>query len=170
MNVLNSSNVISGIAGILRNDPLGSFRFIVTVESVGAAVSAAFTQFSGINMQTETVKARTGSDPRGVLREFPALTTFQNVRFSKGVIGDSVFLDWILSAAPDIISAATGICMRRTINVTAVDISGRGVVRWTLYETLPVAYELSEMDGMNSAVLTETIVFSIAGFKRQTLL
>ncbi|MDR1217190.1 MAG: phage tail protein [Oscillospiraceae bacterium] len=153
----------------LKNDPLGAYRFIVGVEGESAAVTAAFAQFSGVSMQVETVKVRTGAEWRGVLREIPALTTFQNVRFSKGVIGDNEFLDWILSAAPDEISAATGKDMRRTINVTAVDRNGKSAVRWTLYEAMPVQYELSEMDGMNSAVLTETIVFAITGFKRQTL-
>jgi phage tail-like protein len=153
----------------LKNDPLGAYRFIVGVEGASAAVTAAFAQFSGVNMQVETVKVRTGAEWRGVLREIPALTTFQNVRFSKGVIGDNEFLDWILAAAPGEISAATGKDMRRTINVTAVDRNGKSAVRWTLYEAMPVQYELSEMDGMNSAVLTETIVFSITGFKRQTL-
>jgi hypothetical protein len=59
--------------------------------------------------------------------------------------------------------------MRRTINVTAIDRNGRSAVRWTLYEAMPVQYELSEMDGMTSAVLTEDVEFAIAGFKRQTL-
>ncbi|MDR2664900.1 MAG: phage tail protein, partial [Oscillospiraceae bacterium] len=128
------------VVGSLTGDPLGAYRFIIEIEGSGPTVTAAFARFSGVKMQVETVKVRTGADERGVLREIPALTTFGNVKFSKGVIGDSEFLEWILSAAPNAVSAATGVSMRRTINVTAIDRNGRSAVRWTLYEAMPVQY------------------------------
>lgn len=39
---------------------------------------------------------------------------------------------------------------------------------WSLINAMPVSYTLAPMDSSQSAVLTETIEFSITGFKRVT--
>jgi phage tail-like protein len=140
------------------------------VESGGNSVTAAFAQFSGVNMRVDTIQVRTGDDRRGVMDYIPALTTVENVTLSKGVIGDNEFLDWRLSAAPDAVSSPTGLNAYRSINVVAVNGKGERAVSWTLYNALPVSYALSGMDSASNTVLSETITFSITGFKRQTLL
>ena len=77
-------------------DPLRAFRFLVEVD--GDAVGA-FTQFSGIKMEVQTIQARSGSDNRGVQEIVPVFTSFSPVTLTKGVIGDNDFLDWIFAAA-----------------------------------------------------------------------
>jgi phage tail-like protein len=147
-------------------DPLLNFRFIVEISGPGAPMAAAFTQFSGVQMQVETVKVRSGADPRGVMDYFPALTQFGNITLRKGVIGEQEFLDWIFAAAPEAESAATGVDLYRDIDVVALDDVGNRVVTWTLHHALPVAYKLEGMDAAQSAVLCETLTFQINGFTR----
>lgn len=149
-------------------EPLKAFRFLVEVESDGNKLVAAFSQFSGVKMQVDTVKARSGADPRGVMDSIPALTHFQNVTLTRGVIGDNQFLEWILAAAPGATEAPTGKNKYRTINIIALDDKGQRAITWSLFTALPVAYELGPMDSTQSAVLSEMIEFAIGGFKRVT--
>ena len=151
-----------------KADPLKSFRFLVEVEANGKRIVAAFTQFSGIRMKLDMVSVRTGADLRGVLDGVPALTRYEDVTLTKGVIGDNEFLDWILAATPSINEGPTGINLCRTISVVAINDEGKRAVTWTLPDVLPVAYELSAMDGSQSAVLSETITFTVGGFTRET--
>ena len=156
------------MASIKYKEPFKTFRFLVEVEGTAGTVVAAFSKFSGVKMQIETVKARTGADHRGVQEQIPAITHFENVTLTKGVIGDNEFLDWILAVAPDSTNAPTGKDKYRTINIVALDENGKRGITWSLINALPVAYELQPMDGQESAVLSESMEFAIHGFKRVT--
>jgi phage tail-like protein len=160
------------MSGALRYEsPLAAFRYIIEIEKDGAAaVAAAFSSFSGVKMRVETMKVRTGAEERGVMDNYPVMTSFENVTFSRGVVGDFEFLDWILAVAPDASRAATGKSFSdkyRSISVSALNEAGKRAVTWTLVKALPVAYELGEMNGAQSAVLTENIEFAITGFHRE---
>ena len=153
---------------IYFQEPLTTFRFLVEVEGGGGGIAAAFTRFSGVKMKVDTVRHRPGSEIRGVADDIPALTSFENVRLTKGVIGDNEFLEWIQAVTPGKAAAPTGKEIYRTINIVALDDKGNRAVTWTLLSAVPVVYELGEMDSTNSAVLSETIEFAIGGFERVT--
>jgi phage tail-like protein len=159
------------MAAVKYARPLTAFRYIIEIEKDGApAVAAAFSHFSGIKMRVETMKVRTGAEERGVMQDFPVMTSFENVTFSRGVVGDLDFLDWILAVAPDSSRAATGKSEQdkyRSISVSALNEAGKRAVTWTLTGALPVAYELGEMNSTHNALLTESIEFVISGFKRE---
>jgi phage tail-like protein len=159
------------MAAVRYERPLTAFRYIIEIEKDGAAaVAAAFSRFSGVKMRVETMKVRTGAEERGVMQDFPVMTSFENVTFSRGVVGDLDFLDWILAVAPDSSRAATGKSERdkyRNISVSALNEAGKRAVTWTLMGALPVAYELGEMNSTQNALLTESVEFVITGFKRE---
>ena len=151
-----------------KSDPLKSFRFLVEVEAGGQKTVAAFSRFSGVKLRLETVDVRSGSEHRGVLDCVPALTSYENITLTKGVIGNNEFLDWILAATPGETQASTGKNLCRTISVVALDDKGKRAVTWILADAMPVAYELSAMDGAENSVLSESIEFCVAGFTRET--
>ncbi len=144
-------------------DPLTSFRFLVEID--GKPVGA-FSQFSGISMQTQTIQARSGNDIRGVQEYIPVLTTFKPVTLSKGVIGDSQLLKWMFDAAASDSAGPKKANLRRTISVIALDEKGQEAVIWTLKNAMPIAYELSPMSSTSSEVLTENVTFAIQGVDR----
>lgn len=148
-------------------EPLKAFRFLVEMENSGV-VAAAFSYFSGVKMDVRTVSGRAGDDWRGVQTDVPVLTVFQPVTLSKGVVGDSDFLKWLHSASAGVHSGPTGISLRRTLNVVALDEHGKRGVTWSLRGALPIGYELAPMDGGRSEVLTESLTFSIQGMERKT--
>ena len=144
-------------------EPLKSFRFLVEVD--GAAVGA-FTQFSGIKMEVQTIHARSGNDLRGVQDIIPVMTHFEPVTLTKGVIGDNDFLNWLFAAAASTHTGPTGISLFRTINVIALDDAGNRGVIWSLKEAMPIRYELSPMDSTRGEVLSESVTFAVHGMER----
>ncbi len=153
--------------GILYQEPFKAFRFLVEVEN-GGAVVAAFSQFSGVKMEVETIQARSGNDSRGVQEYVPVLTRFAPVTLTKGVVGDNDFLEWLFSAAAGAYTGPKGSDLYRTLNVVALDDRGNRGVTWSLKNALPIGYELTPMDGGRSEVLSESLTFAITGMERKT--
>ena len=152
---------------IQYQEPFKAFRFLVEVENSGAVV-AAFTQFSGVKMEVETIQARSGNDSRGVQEYVPVLTKFAPVTLTKGVVGDNDFLEWLFSAAAGVYTGPKGSDLYRTLNVVALDDRGNRGVTWSLKNALPIGYELAPMDGGRSEVLSESLTFAITGMERKT--
>jgi len=149
------------------SEPFKAFRFLVEVENSGVVV-AAFSHFSGVRMEVETITARTGDDRRGVKTGIPVGTSFAPVTLTKGVVGDNEFLDWLFAAAAGTLSGPSGKDLRRTLNVVALDERGRRGVVWSLKNAMPIGYELTPMNGTSSEVLYESLTFSISGMERRT--
>ena len=152
---------------IVYQEPIQAFRFLVRVGD-SEEISAAFSRFSGIKMEVETIQFRAGSDARGVKEYTPVFTSYAPVTLSKGVVGDNEFLDWLLSAGASAYTGPTGSDLRRTVQVIALDQKGEPAVGWILQGAMPIGYELAPMDGSRSEVLTESITFAITGLERTT--
>ncbi len=150
---------------IVYPQPIQSFRFLI---EAGGGISAAFTSFSGVKMQVETIQSRDGDDNRGVQEYVPVFTRFDPVTLSKGVVGDNDFLDWLFAAAADMEAGPTGSNLRRDINVITLNEAGQTAVTWTLKEAMPIGYEMAPLDSSRSEVLMESITFAITGMRRTT--
>ena len=136
------------------------------METENGEVVAAFSQFSGMKMEVQTLGNRYGEDSRGVQEYIPVMTRFAPVTFTRGVIGELEFLDWIFAAAAGMESGPSGEKLRRTLLVVALDETGSRRISWRLKNALPIAYEISPMDAMRAEVLTESITFQITGVER----
>ena len=152
---------------ITYQEPFRAFRFLVEVENAGV-VAAAFSRFSGVKMDVETIQLRSGNDDRGVQETVPVFTRFAPVTLTKGVIGDNDFIDWLFSAAAGPNAGPSGENLYRTLNIVALDDQGNRGVTWSLKNALPVGYELTPMDGGRSEVLSESLTFAIMGMERKT--
>ena len=159
-----NGNIIEQPSYTQREDPLISCRFIV--ETDNGDVVAAFSQFSGMKMEVQTLGNRYGEDARGVQDYLPVMTRFAPVTFTRGVIGELTFLDWIFSAAARLDSGPSGENLRRTLLVVALDETGSRRISWRLKDALPIGYEISPMDALRTEVLTESITFPLTGVER----
>ena len=146
-------------------EPLKAFRFLVELDGRKVAV-AAFTGFSGIQMELSTIQVRSGNDICGVQEYVPTMTKFAPVTLTKGIVGDDDFLTWLFSAAAGPNSGPTVGGKGRTLNIVALDDKGERGVTWTLYNAIPIGYQLTPMDGGRSEVLSESITFAITGVER----
>lgn len=148
-------------------EPIQTFRFLIRVDG-SEKISAAFSKFSGVKMEVETLQYRSGEDSRGVKEYTPVFTSYTPVTLSKGVVGDNEFMDWLCASSASMLTGPTGDKMRRTIDVIALTDQGIPGVTWTLQEAMPIGYELAPMDSSRSEVLTESITFAFTGMKRTT--
>ena len=143
-------------------EPFRAFRFIVLVQGM---YYAAFTQFSGIKMQVQTIQARGGNDDRGVLNYIPVLTSYEPVTLTNGVIGQNAFLDWLSGVTPIGLAGPKPNYVKKDLDVVALNQNGKQGVIWTLYNAMPIGYQLSPMDSSRSDLLMESVTFAIEGMK-----
>jgi len=148
-----------------KQTPFGTFRFLIEVEG-SKAIAGAFAQFSGIKLQVESIRGRTGEENRGVRQAIPVFTTFAPVTLTKGVVRDNEFIDWLFAAVAGPYSGPSGKDLRRTLNVIVLDEKGNRGVTWSLKNAVPIGYELSPMDGGQSGVLSESLTFGFNGMER----
>jgi len=148
-----------------KQTPFGTFRFLIEVEG-SKSIAGAFAQFSGVKLQVETLRVRTGEDDRGVQQYIPTFTSFAPVTLTKGVVRDNDFIDWLFAAAAGPHSGPSGKNLRRTLNVVALDEKRNRGVTWSLKNAVPIGYELSPMDGGRSGVLSESLTFGYTGMER----
>lgn len=148
-----------------KQDPMKAFRFQVELENNGTVV-AAFSQFSGIKMDVDTIQVRAGNDNRGVQEYVPVLTRFAPITLTKGVIGNNQFLDWLFSVAAGVETGSSDKDLRRTINIIALNDKGKPGVTWSLKNAIPIGYELLPMDGGRSEMASESLTFAITGLSR----
>lgn len=146
-----------------EDDPLLNCSFVVECEG---GVTAAFSQFSGIKVQVQTLANRYGDENRGVQDFIPVMTRYEPITLSKGVIGELDFLEWIEQSTAGYNDGPGGSNLRRTLHITAVDITGAKRITWELKNAFPIGYELAPMDALRSEVLTESITFQITGVRR----
>jgi len=147
-----------------KQSPFGAFRFLIEVEG-SKSIAGAFAQFSGIKVQVESIRVRTGEEDRGVRQGIPVFTTFTPVTLTKGVVRDNEFVDWLLSAVAGPYNGPRK-SLPRTLNVIILDEYGNRGVTWSLKNAVPVAYELSPMDGSRSGILSESLTFGFNGMER----
>lgn len=143
---------------------LQSYRFRVEIDGV---FSAAFSRVSGLGVRLDTVPYRVGTDKSTVPRGVPALSHFEHVTFSRGVVGDYDMLDWIWSVCSASGNAPTGVRMRRNIAITIQYPDGSNGPRWFLNGAMPVSYTLSDLDSLNGEVLFETLEVACANVARE---
>lgn len=152
---------------VVYPEPIQAFRFLVRVGD-GKEISAAFTRFSGIRMQVETIENRSCDDIRGVRDYCPVFTRYEPVTLSKGVVGDNDFMDWLFAASAGDVTGPTGKSLKRTLEVVSLNDLGQPGVVWVLKNAMPVGYELSPMDSSRSEVLVESLTFAFTGMTRKT--
>lgn len=143
---------------------LHSFRFKVEIDGV---FSAAFSNVRGLGVRLDTVPYRVGTDKSTVPQSVPALSHFETVTFSRGVVGDYDMIDWIWSVCANAGNPPTGERMRRNIAITILRPDGTDGPKWFLNGALPVSYMLSELDSMNGEVLLESLEVACASMTRE---
>ena len=145
-------------------NPFMAYRFIVEVSGV---TMASFSQFSGIKTQVQTIQARAGDDARGVQEYVPVITSYAPATLTKGVVFGPDFLEWLAASSAGKFSGPSGHPLHRTIDVIALDDRGNRGVIWTLYNAMPIAYELAPMDAGRSEVLAESVTFAYTAMERE---
>jgi len=143
-----------------RHDPLRNFRFRVEIDNLARA---GFSEVSGLEITTDVVEYREGTDPPHV-RKLSGLTKYGNVTLRAGLIVGAGALDlfrWHQSiASGELLNA------RRRVVIIVQDEAGADQARYVVSDAWPVKYEASELNGKGNDVMIETLELGNEGIER----
>ncbi len=143
-----------------RNDPLRNFRFRVEIDNI---TRAGFAEVSGLDITTEAINYREGTDPPHV-RKLSGLTKYGNVTLKHGlVVGANALelFEWHRAVA-----AGQLVQNRRRVVIMVQDEAGQDQTRFVVSDAWPVKYETSPLSARANEVIIETLELANEGIER----
>ncbi len=130
-----------------RTDPYGAFNFVVEID--GTTV-AGFSEVSGLDVTTEPIEYREGTDKTATIRKIPGLIKYGNIILKRGYTENRELWDWVKATID-------GQTERRSGAITLLDESREHVVRFSFEEGWPCRYAGPIFDAGTAAVAIEII-------------
>lgn len=144
-----------------RNNPYGSFNFLVTVDRFGAAnsVQAGFQEISGMGSEITVAEYRDGNERENHVRKIPGICKVSDVTLKRGVTGTLAFFEWIRETregTPKLMEK------RPNVRIELMDETGeKPVMTWTLFSALPMKYTAPTLNAKGGTdVAIEELVLS----------
>lgn len=137
---------------VIREDPYGSYNFLVTVNGVsddGESVLGSFAECEGLGSETGSIEYRNGSEDITV-RKIPGLKKFTNITLKRGITGDLDFWNWILQAMDGQVLRAEG-------SIALLDENRQEVFRWNFRRGWPCKYTGPGLNAANNEIAMETL-------------
>lgn len=127
--------------------PLPKFHFQVKWD----AQVMSFQEVSGLDIQSEEIKYRSGDSPQFSVIKMPGMTKFGNVTMKKGIFkGDNKFWDWIHQIKMNTVK-------RLPITISLLDEEGKPTMVWTLANAWPTKVSGTDLKAEGNEVAIETI-------------
>jgi phage tail-like protein len=143
---------------VIRDDPYAVYNFHVIVTGVsddGAAVSGAFTEVTGLELEIPPIEYRVGAEDITV-RKVPGLKKFTNLTFKNGATGNVKFWNWI-------VEAMNGKVRRTSGSIIMLDENRQEVMRWNFTRAWPTKYTGPSFGASKNEIAMETLVLAIEG-------
>jgi len=141
---------------VQRDAPYAAHNFQVIVNGIsddGAAVSGAFTEISGLEVEINPIEYRNGNEDITV-RKQPGLKTQTNLTCKRGATGHVDFWNWIKSALDGDIQRAEGAIVLNDENQVEV-------MRWNFSRGWPCKYTGPSFNAANNEIAIETLEICI---------
>ena len=131
----------------MANYPLPKFHF--QVEWGGN--SLAFTEVSGLDVETEVIEYRDGLSPEYHKTKMPGMAKFSNITLKRGMFrGDNQFIDWYNSIALNQVE-------RRDITISLLNEEHSPVVVWKVKSAWPVKIQGTDLKADGNEVSIESM-------------
>jgi phage tail-like protein len=141
---------------VIRDDPYAVYNFQVIVTNVsddGVAVSGAFTEVTGLELEIPPIEYRTGPEDITV-RKIPGLKKFTNITLKRGITGHIGFWQWI-------VEALNGKVRRTSGSIILLDENRQEVMRWNFDRAWPTKYTGPSLAAGKNEIAMETLVLSV---------
>jgi len=133
--------------------PLPKFHF--QVEWGGA--SLAFTEVSGLDVETEMIEYRHGNSPEFFKTKMPGMIKYSNITLKRGTfLGDNQFFEWWNTTALNTVE-------RRDITISLLDESHAPVIVWKVKNAFPVKVQSTDLKADGNEVAIESIEIAHEG-------
>jgi phage tail-like protein len=141
---------------VIRDDPYAVYNFQVIVTNVsddGVAVSGAFNEVTGLELEIPPIEYRTGAEGTTV-RKVPGLTKYTNITCKKGITGHIGFWNWI-------VEALNGRIRRTSGSVVLLDENRQEVMRWNFARAWPTKYTGPSLSAGKNEIAMETLILAV---------
>ncbi|WP_337193135.1 phage tail protein [Deinococcus xianganensis] len=132
---------------------LSNHRYHVAIDGLE---QAAFSEVSGLSIETETLDFVEGGVNDRVLR-LPVRSKVGNLTLKRGVVAGQQLLQWHLNIVQGYLDV-------RNVTVTVYQTSGAVLTRFELLQAYPVKWSGPQFTGNGDAVAVETLELAHAGF------
>jgi len=133
--------------------PLVKFHFKVTWDDK----ELAFTEVSGLDVETEVVEYREGSSPEYSKIKMPGMQKFSNITMKRGTFkGDNGFYEWWNTVKLNTIG-------RKTISISLLNEEHDPVVTWNIKSAWPIKVQSTDLKGDGNEVAIESIEIAHEG-------
>jgi phage tail-like protein len=140
-----------------RNDPLASFNFIVTVESM----RAGFAEVGGLATETDIIEYREGAEDITV-RKIPGKRKYTNLSFKRGYTPDGKDL-WAWRK-----TVMDGKTQRKGGTITLLDEARKPALTWEFSEGWPSKWAGPAFNAKNNEIAIEEMEICVEGLALQT--
>ena len=118
-----------------RDNPYGSFNYLVDMGSGTADVKAGFQEVTGLNVEVTKSEYRNGNEMKNHVRKISSVYKVGDVTFKRGLMGEVDLYKWI----DDVRTGAAG--ARKSVVIQLRDESGTNtVMTWKLTNAWPMKY------------------------------
>lgn len=116
-----------------RANPFGAFNFQVEFAAAGdaAAISAGFSDVSGLGNEINFSEYRQGNDPVNTVRKIPNTHKLDEVTLKRGLIGSTDIFEWFTQVRDD------GKYLPRSVTIVVLDEAKKEAVRIILNRAQP---------------------------------
>ena len=130
-------------------DPFRGFNFRVEIDGI---TSAGFQECSGLDVTTEAVEYREGTDPNHV-RKLTGLNSFSPIMLKRGITDSTELWQWQQTVA-------SGQTERRNISIVLADETGAEQIRWNIRRAWPSKWTGPSFSSTNNEVAIEELEIS----------
>ena len=135
-----------------------AFQFKVEIDGIS---QASFQEVGGLDATVDVIDYREGGDVLGT-RKLPGQTKHSNLSLKRGFTVDTQLWDWF----EDVMTGRTE-NIRKHISVVQIDMAGKEVFRWTLYEAFPVKYTAASYNAKGNDLAIESLEIAYERIERQ---
>jgi phage tail-like protein len=122
--------------------------------------NARFQEVGGLDATVDVIDYREGGDLLG-MRKLPGATKHSNLSLKRGFTSDKQLFGWF----EDVMTGRTE-KIRKNVSVVQLDMAGKEVMRWNLFQAFPVKYTAASYNAKASELAIETLELAYERLER----
>lgn len=128
--------------------PLPSYHFEVSIAD-DSTKSIAFSEVSGLNMETSVIEYRHGQDTTTL--KMPGIVKYSKITLKRGTTAaNNLFADWFKGNK---LNTAT----RHDVTISLLNEEHKAVITWTAANAFPTKVDFGSLNASENKVLIETL-------------
>ncbi|MEW6733660.1 MAG: phage tail protein [Acidobacteriota bacterium] len=138
-----------------RNDPYRGYNFLVEIDGI---TQAGFQEVSGLDISTDSIDYREGSDPNHV-RKLPGLNKYSPVTLKRGITDSDELWKWRTTVVNGKTELKNG-------SIVLLDDAGSEQLRWNFVNGWPSKWTGPSFNSTSSAIAIESFEITIEELKK----